>query len=368
MARIIQAGWEIGDVAYLGAATSSTGVLPVVAAATPTPRSGAYSLKVQAASAGSLNFATMGKLLVTHASKTELYYAFALYRSDTEANTLPSRTAFATYDTVGNVNTIVFAEGDGSVRAYYAPSGAAAPSMGVLTLIGASGTSIPNLAWTLIEVRLVAATGATGTCQVKINGTLVIDVSSVRTCQTNANFGAFHLGFGRNGSTGANAASFLAFDDLRVNDNAGSLNTSWPGDEKIRLLVPTGAGDLTQLSRGGADSGSNWSQVDEVPPTGGTDYVTGASAGLTDLYATTDFPVAAVSAISVLAQVANSDGAGGTVNLPVKTTGAQSDGSAYALTAAWTYQTRLLETDPTDAAAWTSAKLAALQIGCRVAS
>jgi hypothetical protein len=368
MARIVQAGWELGDVLQLGAASSPSAVLPTVVSATPAPRSGTYALKIQAASGSASGWSNLAKLLVTHASKTELYYAFGIYRSDTESNTLPSRASFATYDTSGNVNTILMTEGDGSVRAYYANAGTSAPGLGTqLTLIGTSATSIANTTWTLIEVHLVAATGATGTCEVKINGTTVITATSQRTCQLNANFGAFHLGWVRQSATGGTAGSFLCFDDLRVNDTTGSLNTSWPGDETIRLLVPTAAGDLTQLSRGGTDSGANWSQVDEVPAAS-ADYVTGASVGLTDLYNTTDFPVSAISAITVLAQVSNSDGGGGTVYLPVKTGAGQSDGTAVALTASWTYQSRLLEADPADAAAWTSAKLSALQLGLKVAS
>lgn len=368
MARIVQVGWELGDILQLGATSSPTAVLPTVVSATPAPRSGTYCLKCQAPGASQSGWGSLDKLLVTHASKTELYYAVAIHRSDTEANALPSRAAVATYDTAGNVNTILFCEGDGSVRAYYASAGTTAPNLGTqVTLIGSSATTIPNLTWTLIEVHLVAATGATGTCEVKINGASVIAATSQRTCQLNANFGAFHLGFTRQSSVGGVAGSFLAFDDLRVNDTTGSVNNAWPGDEQIRLVVPNGAGDLTQLSRGGTDSGANWDQVNEVPASS-ADYVTGATVGLTDLYNVSDIAVTSISAINVIGQVSNSDGASGTMSLPTKSPAGQSDGAAFPLTATWTYQQRLLEADPADAAAWTSAKLTALQIGAKVAS
>jgi len=190
----------------------------------------------------------------------------------------------------------------------------------------------------------------------------------VRTAQTTATYATVVLGLTVLAPSLTTSTCTHAFDDLRINSTAGSVNNGRPGDEAIRLVVPTGAGDLTQLSRGGTDSGANWSQVDEVPPTGGTDYVHGASAGLCDLYATDDFPVSAISAIAVLGQVANSDGAGGSVALPTKTGAGQSDGSAFALTLTWTIQTRLLETDPADGGAWTAAKLAGLQLGAKVVS
>jgi hypothetical protein len=367
MARILQAGWETGDLTQLGAASSS-GVLPVVVSSSPTPRSGTYCLKIQASSGSGSGFGAASRLTITHASKTELYYAFALYRSDTETNTLPSRASFVAHDTAGNVNFLLMTEGDGSVRAYYATAGAAAPNLGTqVTLIGTSGTSIPNLAWRLVEVHLVAATGATGTAEVRINGVGVISATSQRTCQTNANFGGLMLSWIRQSITGGVAGSFLSFDDLRVNDTVGAVNNTWCGDESIRLLVPTSAGDATQLARGGTDSGANWSQVDEVPPTGTGDYVSSDTVGQMDLYNLGTVAVASISAIEVLLQGFNSGG-GGSVNLVTKTGAGQSDGTAQAITATPTLYRRLLEADPADAAAWTQAKLDALQIGIKVAS
>lgn len=46
---------------------------------------------------------------------------------------------------------------------------------------------------------------------------------------------------------------------------------------------PNGAGDLTQLTRGGTDSGANWSQVDEVP-VGTADFVVSTGVDQYDSY------------------------------------------------------------------------------------
>lgn len=367
MVRLLQCGWETGDANQLGGAVS-VGAHPAPAAvsATPAPRSGIYCLKCANANSGITTWANASRLIILHASKTELYYAFGIYRNDSEANAFPSRFSFYTFDTAGNVNVMLATEDDGSVRAYYVTSGGNSPS--AQTLIASSATTIPNNVWTLIEVHLIAATGATGTCEVKINGVSVISATSQRTCQTNANFGGLGLQFVRMAAGGGSTGTYLAFDDLRVNDTTGSVNTSWCGDEAILMLKPNAAGDSTQFSRGGADSGTNYGQVDDVPPNGLTDYVYDTVTGHMDLYNLTTVTVVSVSAVEVILQGFNVDGSGGSVNLVTKTAAGQNDGTAQNLIGTPSYLHRLLDTDPADSGAWTQAKIDALQVGPKVAS
>lgn len=60
---------------------------------------------------------------------------------------------------------------------------------------------------------------------------------------------------------------------------------------QVELNAPNGAGDLAQLTRGGTDSGANWSQVDEIP-VGTSDFVISTGADQYDCYA---FPNRSVS-------------------------------------------------------------------------
>lgn len=59
------------------------------------------------------------------------------------------------------------------------------------------------------------------------------------------------------------------YTDDQALDGAG--NDIGPG--QVETLYPNGAGDLAQLTRGGTDSGANWSQCDEATQNGNTDYV-----------------------------------------------------------------------------------------------
>lgn len=370
MTRLFQSGWETGLVEQLGAVSNSGfggfGAVTVVSA-TPTARSGTYCLKcgVAGTASGALGAA---RLTVTHASKTELYAAVGLVRHNaTETGAVPTTAFFHLNDTAGNVNTVVTCEPDGTVRAYYATGGTSAPTTAQLTLIGTSTINVPVDTWTLLEVRAVAATGATGTVEIRVNGASGFSaVGTVRTCQVNANYGATVLEFWRL-NTGGATLNYVGLDDLRVNDTAGARNNSWPGDESILLLRPNAAGDLTQLTRGGTDSGANWSQVDETPPTGTGDYVFSDTVGQTDLYNLTTVAVSSVSAVEVLVQGFNSGG-GGSIDLVTKTGAGQSDGTAVSLTATPTIYRRLLELDPADSAAWNQVKIDALQTGPKIAS
>lgn len=366
MTRLLQCGWETGDANQLGVNIGAGFAAPAVVSATPAPRSGVYCLKCTNTNGALTGWNNASRQVFVHASKTELYYAFGVYRNDTETNTFPSRNAFYTFDTAGLVNNFLTFEDDGSCRAYYVTAGSQVPS--AQTLIGTSTISIPNNTWTLIEVHIIIATGATGTYEVKIDGVSALSVATVRTAQTNANIGGFGLQFMRVNSTGGSSSSYLAFDDLRVNDTAGSVNNTWCGDESIVMIRPTSAGDSTQFTRGGADSGNNYGQVDESPPNALTDYVYSSTVGHLDLYNCGTATITSISAIDVMMQMFNPDGSGGSVHVVTKTAAGQSDGTAQVVTGTPLIHHRLLELDPADAAAWDQTKLNALQVGVKVAT
>lgn len=370
MTRLLQSGWETGDITQIGSPfAAGVASAPTVVTATPTPRSGSYCMKCAAATTSLSGFQNRTAVVIGHASKTELFYAFAFYRNDSEGFTVPDRVIFYTYDSAGSVGLCLTCEPDGTVRIYCATTGGASPIAGNLTLIGTSATSILANTWTHIEVHVITATGATGTAEVRINGASVISVATVRTAQTNANTTGFGLCFTRMTTTiTGTAGTYVAFDDLRVNDTAGTVNNTWCGDENIIMLKPNAAGDLTQFTRGGTDSGSNFGQVDELPPNDLTDYVYDSVVGHTDLYNTTTATIVSVSAVEVVARAFNVDGSGGSLNLVTKTAAGQSDGTAQTVTGVPSYFKRLLETDPADSGAWTQAKIDALQVGVKVAS
>jgi len=77
----------------------------------------------------------------------------------------------------------------------------------------------------------------------------------------------------------------VRYSDWYVCDDAGlpPWNTRL-SDISVIPHWPTAAGNSAQWTRGGTDSGQNWSQMDEGTPNGDTDFVTAVVAGKQDLY------------------------------------------------------------------------------------
>jgi len=363
----VQAGWESGDGQQVGAGSvgSFGGAMPAAVASVPAPRSGAYCLKcaatINSTSTGWTQWAS--RLTIAHATVTEIWIAFGFQYSHFVEPGTQNWVFCHVLDPAGNVNLVLCCDA-GTIRAYAVTAGTTQPTPANATLIGTASSAISAGAWHLVEVRLIASTTTGGTCQVYADGTQVINATGVRTAQTTASYQSVVLSVNNWSGNASTGTSYHSFDDFRCNSVAGSVNNGRPGDESIRLIVPNAPGDLTQLTRGGTDSGNNWDQCDEVPAST-AEYVTGAGAGLTDLYHTTDLAPTSVSAVNVLALASNASG-GGTVALVTRTPAGQSAGTAVSLQTTWGWTSRLLEVDPADSAAWSSSKLAALQIGAAV--
>lgn len=102
---------------------------------------------------------------------------------------------------------------------------------------------------------------------------------------------------------------------------------------QVETLYPNGAGDLADLTRGGTDSGANWSQCDEATHNGNTDYV--------------------VTTVN-----------GSTFKNQLRIGGVNYDG-ATTHTATTTYKcyTEIWNTNPATSAAWTDSDIDSLQAG-----
>jgi len=123
---------------------------------------------------------------------------------------------------------------------------------------------------------------------------------------------------------------------------------------------------VTQLSRGGADSGTNWGQVDERPPNDATDYVFSSTVNQYDLYNIPDLTGFGSVQAATLWLRAQKDDAGSALIAPMIKSGAVENQAAdQALPTSWAFLQKVYNIDPTDSAAWTVAKINALQIGAK---
>src|SRR6266571_5801649 len=147
------------------------------------------------------------------------------------------------------------------------------------TQLGVSSAAIWPGGWNYLET-LVTISDTVGVVTIKVNGTQVLNLTGQDT---------------RNGGTNL-FFDFIQWqsiggpiDDVYLVNADTSGETTFLGDGRCEEHFPNGAGATTNWTRGGTDSGANWSQVDESPGyNGDTDYVKSSTLNDKDTYAFTD--------------------------------------------------------------------------------
>lgn len=162
------------------------------------------------------------------------------------------------------------------------------------------------------------------------------------------------------------------FDDVIINDTSDTDNVSYPANLGITALMPNAAGDSTDLARGGADSGSNYGQVDERPGNDATDYVYDDVVDEYDLYNLPATSWTTVASVGLAIKAAASDGGLGYIAHMVKydtnadaAADTENTGSDLALSTTWAHFIKYYNRQP-DSTSWTAAKVNALQVGVKV--
>jgi hypothetical protein len=347
--RLSTCGWETGDVNELG----SFGGLgsDTVVTSTPTPRSpGTYCWKTTSISQ------TAYRTFTFATTKTDVWVRFGLFVHGTGGTGLDF---VAFYDSASALQGVVsWLYSDQLLRVYRNTSGG--------TLLGTSALALTPDQWHTAEVRWQITSTTVGTVEVWVDDTRWLNLTSVDNTNTaNANVQSVRVGATSN--LMPSGGSYLAIDDLAINDTAGSINNGQIHDGRVVLLKPNGAGSNTNLTRGGTDSGANWSQLDELPPSM-TDYVYSATAATRDTYALEDVPSGSwtVNCCEVLALAQNSDTGTGSLGLTVKSGATTNEGTAQNLATGAQYVRQLYELDPNTSAAWTVANVSALEAGVTV--
>lgn len=221
--------------------------------------------------------------------------------------------------------------------------------------------ALTHTTWYYIQWH-ITINDSTGVIQVWVNGEQVLNQSGIDTRQDTGTNGDKCDRIGLVGSNSFGAR----FDDWVIDD--ASL-PDWLG---IEALVPNAAGDVTGLTRGGSDSGSNYGQVDEKPPNSDTDYVYDTVVNDYDLY---NIPSTQWSTVDFVALAirARSGGAGASLMAHMLKADTNDDASAdteytgsdIGLTSTYKHYVKIYDQQP-DATSWTPAKVNALQIGVKV--
>lgn len=238
----------------------------------------------------------------------------------------------------------------------------------IVTVTGSSGSSTPvsvsGATYALFETHLKLGT-VTGVFEVLIDGSLAFSYTG------NTQFGPTTANVIVLGYSGAGYTPFNV-DDIGVNSATGVTDNSWCGEGRILMMQPDSAGDVTQLARGGTDTGANWSQVNEIPPDGDTTYVYSSTAGQYDLYGLTSGsvlvgPTDSVARVYIESRSRNVSATGENIRLGLKTGGTEYWSSDIPVTTSYgRYEANTWTVNPDTGNPWTISDLDNLQAGVKV--
>lgn len=225
----------------------------------------------------------------------------------------------------------------------------------------ASGGIVPTNTWCCIEIH-VLIDNAAGIIQIRIDGVQIINFSG--DTQIDANNETRVVALGADPATGIYVC-YGYYDDLAINSIHGIRNNSWPGLGGIVGLVPTGAGNYTQLT---PSAGANWAAVNEVPPDDDAAYVESATIDLKDTYRMQDLiitpgQVANIAAVQWLCRAYNTVSQGGDFARLMRLYGVDYQGDDAGYDRSYDYHPEIIAESLDTGQEWTEDEVNALEAG-----
>lgn len=353
MTRLLTTGYETGDVEEAGVTVLGANTTFTCVNTNPVPRAGSFCWKIDNPSS---TFNVSYKSFLLPAAKTDVWARWAVYVHFTSTIT---RTVTLAKWMDATANDQLELRWDMDTEAFEVRRGSTSVATG-------SGT-MPADSWHVLEWRIQILTATTGLTEVWLDGNKIVDFSGDTSNTATLNVQSLRLGM--NNSSASSGNNFIAFDDIAINDTLGTVNNGRPQDGRVVLLQPTGAGSSAQWVRGGTDTGANWSQVSELPPSL-AQYVGSATVGNRDLYAFSDLPggiaIQAVNVVEAIAYAVNSDAGGGSIAPTIKSGAVTNEATAIGLSTSAAYIQGRWEQNPDGNVAWTPAAVNAIEVGVTV--
>jgi len=167
------------------------------------------------------------------------------------------------------------------------------------TAIGSASAALSTGTWYMIELKTdTNATAGSRVMEARLDGS----VFATSSTQSHASPLAFTLG--GNLDSEAQTTGEWWFDDVAINDNTGSFQTSYPGPGKIIQLLPNAQGDVNGfsiLTGGTAGAANNYTRVRDVPTDGNTTSNGSNTLNAEDLFKLTASGIGSNDAVSVVA-------------------------------------------------------------------
>lgn len=229
-----------------------------------------------------------------------------------------------------------------------------------------TGTNVLTAAiWYYIEGKVVLASGATGSYEIRINEATELTGSSVQTSASGTTWDTFQICQTR-GTFGT-----ARYDDVYVCDGSGSLNNDFLGDCLVETKFPStdavAAGSNASLTPStGTDHGA---LVDEATPNT-SDYNSSAVVGNKDTYQYPDLATTggSVKGVQVHLFVAKSTPGTRSICPVVRHAGVDYDGVDRNPSQTFTYYSQIYENNPGTSSPWTISEVNAAQFGMKISA
>lgn len=247
MARIFSDGAEFGDLLFWTTTTNMS--------LSATARTGNYSYY------GTVTAANASKAIT---ALSELYIRFGAYTGNYDTNNKimgfrsgSTLLCYVNLDALSHVNFFVNA-----------------------VSVEDSGVAMSFNQWHLFECYLKIADAPNGRFILYMDGVKIIDYTGDTKPGADTTIDNIYI---------SRAGTPVYYDDLALNDTSGGSDNSWCGDEHYELQNPNDNGDTNSWTGSDGDKVNNYALVDEIPPTGDTDYVKSDTASEQDMYGLSAF-------------------------------------------------------------------------------
>jgi hypothetical protein len=223
---------------------------------------------------------------------------------------------------------------------------------------------LPVAQWHYVECK-VTFHNTTGSCIVRVDGTVVLNLTNINTRNgsTNASANTFCWG----GFQGSGQGGDWWMDDLYVCDTTGSENNDFLGDCRVDTVRPAADGDYTQFTP--STGTTHFNLVNGANPNAGT-YVSDANVGERDCYHFGALPTLvgtpAVYGVQALAAANTSDAGSRSAATFVRLASADHDGAGIGLSTGQFYLRKIWDKNPATNLAWQTSEVDAAQFGVTV--
>jgi hypothetical protein len=327
MARIFMDGFETGDSSFWNNYSNAG----TVTATPPAGMSGSYMMV----------FSTYhGAYRLLSISKSEIYIAFKWY--GTPQNITDPSSIFSFRDSAG---TLIYSTRRNSLGFMEARLGSHSGAL------NATGTKILYPYITYLIEAYYKPLNSGGVFTTKIDGVQDINYSGDTT---NGLEDIKSVSFGYDGVL---EAASCKIDDIVIDD------ANWIGNTKLGIIVPDGTGTTNNWT---ASTGNAWDCLNEKPPSD-TDYVYSNTTNQIATYAmTTIANMNTVKAVQLQGRAAYEGSPTPTkIQLGVRASGADYFATDISPGVGFAMNSKILELNPADSAAWEQADIDALEVGVK---